>query len=154
MIVLRSATILEIPIKEDGAFEIAKRSRGTPRIANRILRRVRDYAQVEADGVITREVAMQALEMLEVDEKGLDKMDRYIMLTIIEKFNGGPIGLDTLSAAVSEEKDTLEDVYEPFLIQRGYIKRTPRGRVATKRAYKHFGIKLEDENDQVQKRLF
>jgi Holliday junction DNA helicase RuvB len=154
MIVSRSAMILEIPIKEDGAFEIAKRSRGTPRIANRILRRVRDYAQVEADGVITREVAMRALDMLEVDDKGLDKMDRFIMLTIIEKFNGGPIGLDTLSAAVSEEKDTLEDVYEPFLIQRGYIKRTPRGRVATKRAYKHFGITLKNDKDQVQKRLF
>ena len=153
-IVTRSAAILEIPIKEDGAFEIARRSRGTPRVANRILRRVRDYAQVEADGIITQEVAMQALDMLEVDDQGLDKMDRHIMLTIIEKFSGGPIGLDTLSAAVSEEKDTLEDVYEPFLIQKGYIKRTPRGRVATKRAYKHFGIREESEKDQGQKRLF
>ena len=153
-IIKRSAAILEIPIKEDGAFEIARRSRGTPRVANRILRRVRDYAQVEADGVITREVAMQALDMLEVDHQGLDKMDRHIMLTIIEKFSGGPIGLDTLSAAVGEEKDTLEDVYEPFLIQKGYIKRTPRGRIATKRAYSHFGISMEDEKDQSQKRLF
>jgi len=153
-IITRSASILEIPIKKDGAFEIARRSRGTPRVANRILRRVRDYAQVEADGVITREVAMQALDMLEVDHQGLDKMDRHIMLTIIEKFSGGPIGLDTLSAAVGEEKDTLEDVYEPFLIQKGYIKRTPRGRVATKRAYGHFGISIEGEKDQVQKRLF
>jgi Holliday junction DNA helicase RuvB len=153
-IVTRSAALLEIPIQEDGAFEIARRSRGTPRVANRILRRVRDYAQVEADGVITQEVAMQALDMLEVDDQGLDKMDRHIMLTIIEKFSGGPIGLDTLSAAVSEEKDTLEDVYEPFLIQKGYIKRTPRGRVATKRAYKHFGIPVEIEKDQAQKRLF
>jgi len=153
-IITRSAAILEIPIKKDGAFEIARRSRGTPRVANRILRRVRDYAQVEADGVITQEVAMQALDMLEVDDQGLDKMDRHIMLTIIEKFSGGPIGLDTLSAAVSEEKDTLEDVYEPFLIQKGYIKRTPRGRVATKRAYNHFGIRVEGEKDQGQKRLF
>jgi len=153
-IVTRSAKILEIPISEDGAFEIARRSRGTPRIANRILRRVRDFAQVEAEGVITLEVAMHGLRMLEVDDQGLDKMDRHIMLTIIEKFNGGPIGLDTLSAAVSEDKDTIEDVYEPFLIQRGYIKRTPRGRVATKAAYLHFRIKVEDETDDGQKTLF
>ena len=152
-IVERSAGLLDIPIKKEGAFEIARRSRGTPRVANRILRRVRDYAQVEADGVITLEVARQALAMLDVDERGLDRMDRHIMLTIIEKFNGGPIGLDTLSAAVSEEKDTLEDVYEPFLIQLGYIKRTPRGRVATQLAYNHFNIKMEEEV-QVQKKLF
>ena len=152
-IVVRSAGLLDIPIKKEGAFEIARRSRGTPRVANRILRRVRDYAQVEADGVITLEVARQALAMLDVDERGLDRMDRHIMLTIIEKFNGGPIGLDTLSAAVSEEKDTLEDVYEPFLIQLGYIKRTPRGRVATQLAYNHFNIKME-EAVQVQKKLF
>ncbi len=153
-IVLRSARLLELPIKEDGAFEIARRSRGTPRVANRILRRVRDYAEVEADGIITLEVAMQALDMLEVDDQGLDKMDRHIMLTIIEKFNGGPIGLDTLSAAVSEDKDTLEDVYEPFLIQSGYIKRTPRGRVATRLAYNHFGVTVEDNRDHVQEKLF
>jgi Holliday junction DNA helicase RuvB len=153
-IVVRSAELLEIPIKDKGAHEIAKRSRGTPRVANRILRRVRDYAQVEAEGVITRDVAMEALDMLNVDEQGLDKMDRHIMLTIIEKFNGGPIGLDTLSTAVCEEKDTLEDVYEPFLIQRGYIKRTPRGRVATKRAYQHFGLKMGDDVEAVQKKLF
>jgi Holliday junction DNA helicase RuvB len=153
-IVLRSARLLDLPIKDEGAFEIARRSRGTPRVANRILRRVRDYAEVEADGIITLEVAMQALDMLEVDDQGLDKMDRHIMLTIIEKFNGGPIGLDTLSAAVSEEKDTLEDVYEPFLILSGYIKRTPRGRVATKLAYNHFGVKFEDNGDDVQKKLF
>jgi Holliday junction DNA helicase RuvB len=152
-IVKRSSKILEIPITDDGAFEIARRSRGTPRVANRILRRVRDFAQVEADGVITREVAKQGLDMLGVDDRGLDKMDRHIMLTIIEKFDGGPIGLDTLSTAVSEEKDTLEDVYEPFLIQIGYIKRTPRGRVATKLAYTHFGIPM-DEKDLLQKRLF
>jgi len=150
-IVKRSARILEIPIEDEGAFEIARRSRGTPRVANRILRRVRDYAQVEADGVITRRVAGEALDMLGVDDQGLDRMDRHIMLTIIEKFSGGPIGLDTLSAAVSEEKDTLEDVYEPFLIQMGYMKRTPRGRVATELAYKHFRIKMDP---QQQKKLF
>jgi holliday junction DNA helicase RuvB len=153
-IVVRSAGILEIPIKEDGAFEIARRSRGTPRVANRILRRVRDFAQIEGEGVITREVAMHALDRLEVDNEGLDKMDRQIMLTIIEKFDGGPIGLDTLAAAVCEEKDTIEDVYEPFLIQQGYIKRTPRGRVATKNAYTHFKIKIEQAPDGIQKRLF
>jgi Holliday junction DNA helicase RuvB len=153
-IVTRSAGILEIPISEDGAVEIARRSRGTPRIANRILRRVRDFAQVEAEGVITLEVAMHGLRMLEVDDKGLDKMDRHIMLTIIEKFNGGPIGLDTLSAAVSEDKDTIEDVYEPFLIQQGFIKRTPRGRVATKAAYLHFKITIKDETGDGQKTLF
>jgi len=123
-------------------------------VANRLLRRVRDYAEVEADGVITREVASQALHMLEVDDKGLDKMDRHIMLTIIEKFDGGPIGLSSLSAAVSEEKDTLEDVYEPFLILKGFVKRTPQGRVATKRAYTHFGFKPKDETGLVQKKLF
>jgi Holliday junction DNA helicase RuvB len=151
-IVKRSAKLMEIPIKEEGAYEIARRSRGTPRVANRILRRVRDYAQVEAEGVITLEVAKQALIMLDVDEKGLDRMDRHIMLTIMEKFGGGPIGLDTLSAAVSEEKDTLEDVYEPYLIQMGYIKRTPRGRVATKLAYEHFGITMKLTPEQ--KKLF
>jgi len=153
-IVTRSAKILDISISEEGAFEIARRARGTPRVANRLLRRVRDFAQVEAEGAITREVAMHALRMLEVDDQGLDKMDRHIMLTIIEKFNGGPIGLDTLSAAVCEEKDTIEDVYEPFLIQQGYIKRTPRGRVATKTAYLHFKIKMEDDMEDIQKRLF
>jgi Holliday junction DNA helicase RuvB len=154
IIVQRSATLLEIPIKKEGAFEIAKRSRGTPRVANRILRRVRDFAQVEAEGVITQDVAMHALNMLDVDEEGLDKMDRLIMLTIMEKFNGGPIGLDTLSTAVCEEKDTLEDVYEPFLIQKGFIKRTPRGRKATKKAYGHFGLKMRDDIDPDQKKLF
>jgi Holliday junction DNA helicase RuvB len=153
-IIMRSARLLEIPIKEEGAFEIAGRARGTPRVANRLLRRVRDFAEVEADGIITRKVADQALDMLEVDEQGLDKMDRHIVLTIIEKFNGGPIGLGSLSAAVSEEKDTLEDVYEPFLIQKGYIKRTPQGRVATKRAYHHFGIQVEDKETLIQRKLF
>ncbi|MCP4683352.1 MAG: Holliday junction branch migration DNA helicase RuvB [Desulfobacterales bacterium] len=153
-IITRSAKLLEIPIKEDGAFEIATRARGTPRIANRLLRRVRDFAQVKADGVITQEVAGNSLDMLEVDEEGLDKMDRYIIRTIIEKFDGGPIGLGSLSAAVSEEKDTLEDVYEPFLIQQGYIKRTPQGRVVTKRAYLHFGLNAPDEGKPVQGKLF
>ena len=152
-IILRSAKLLEIPITDDGAIEISRRSRGTPRVANRILRRVRDFAQVEADGVITEEVADQALDMLGVDDRGLDKMDQHIMLTIIQKFDGGPIGLDTLSTAVSEEKDTLEDVYEPFLIQIGFIKRTSRGRMATKLAYAHFGIEMA-QDEQSQKRLF
>ena len=154
-IVMRSAGLLGLPITDDGAFEIARRSRGTPRVANRILRRVRDIAEVEADGAITLEVSKMALDMLEVDDKGLDKMDRHIMLTIIEKFQGGPIGLDTLSAAVGEEKDTIEDVYEPFLILRGYLKRTPRGRVATRRAYEHFGIPGDGAGGhRRQKRLF
>jgi Holliday junction DNA helicase RuvB len=152
-IVLRSARILDIPIQQEGALEIASRSRGTPRVANRLLRRVRDFAQIEADGVITNEVAKRSLDMLGVDDSGLDKMDRHIMLTIIEKFDGGPIGLDSLSAAVSEEKDTLEDVYEPFLIQIGYMKRTPRGRVATRLAYEHFSIPF-DKSDIAQKSLF
>jgi len=139
-IVLRSARILNIEIDETGAFEIARRSRGTPRIANRLLRRIRDYAQVKADNIITLEVAKIGLEMLEVDEYGLDYMDRSLLLAIIEKFEGGPVGLDTLAAAISEEKDTIEDVYEPYLIQCGFLERTPRGRRATRRAYQHFGI--------------
>jgi Holliday junction DNA helicase RuvB len=153
-IIVRSARLLDIPIKKAGAFEISKRARGTPRVANRLLKRVRDFAEVEADGIITQEVASRALDMLEVDDKGLDKMDRHIMLTIIEKFDGGPIGLGSLSAAVSEEKDTLEDVYEPFLIQKGFIKRTPQGRVATKLAYRHFGIPTREEHGLGQKKLF
>ncbi|MBC8418741.1 MAG: Holliday junction branch migration DNA helicase RuvB [Desulfobacterales bacterium] len=154
VIVMRSARLLQIPTREEGALEIAKRARGTPRVANRLLRRVRDFAQVKADGVITQEVASQALDMLEVDDQGLDKMDRYIMSTIIEKFDGGPIGLGSLSAAVGEEKDTLEDVYEPFLIQSGYIKRTPQGRVATRRAYLHLGFEKKGLGGVVQKKLF
>jgi Holliday junction DNA helicase RuvB len=153
-IVVRSGRLLDISVREEGAFEIAKRSRGTPRVANRLLRRVRDFAQVRADGIITRDVASRALDMLEVDDQGLDKMDRCIIRTIIEKFDGGPIGLDSLSAAVSEEKDTLEDVYEPFLIQQGYIKRTPRGRVATKRAYLHLGFQGDGRCGPLQKHLF
>ncbi|MBW2068053.1 MAG: Holliday junction branch migration DNA helicase RuvB [Deltaproteobacteria bacterium] len=140
LIVRRSAAILGIPIKDDGAFEIARRARGTPRIANRLLRRVRDFAEVRADGVITKQVAVEALEMLDIDEMGFDSMDRRILRLIIEQYDGGPVGIDTLAAALSEEKGTLEDVYEPFLIQQGYIKKTPRGRMATRKAYEHFGI--------------
>lgn len=138
-IVSRSSRILNIPIDEEGALEIARRSRGTPRIANRLLRRVRDYAEVRADGRITRDVADQALKMLDVDHKGFDRMDRKILSTIIEKYDGGPVGIDTLAAAVSEEKDTLEDVYEPYMIQEGFLQKTPRGRMATRLAYEHLG---------------
>jgi len=139
-IVTRSAGILEIEIDPAGAREIAKRSRGTPRITNRLLRRVRDYAQVKANGAITAEVAQQALDLLDVDASGFDMMDRKLLLTIIEKFDGGPVGLDSLAAAIGEERDTIEDVLEPFLIQQGFIMRTPRGRVATANAYRHFGL--------------
>ncbi|HBG06548.1 MAG: Holliday junction DNA helicase RuvB [Geobacteraceae bacterium GWC2_58_44] len=138
-IVTRSARIFGMAIDPDGAMELARRSRGTPRIANRLLRRVRDFAQVRASGVITRSVADQALALLEIDEMGFDMMDRAILLTIIDKFGGGPVGLDTIAAAISEESDTIEDVYEPFLIQNGFLNRTPRGRVATAAAYSHFG---------------
>ncbi|MFN3534685.1 MAG: Holliday junction branch migration DNA helicase RuvB [Desulfatiglandales bacterium] len=140
-IILRSAGVLKIPIDREAAYEIASRARGTPRIANRLLKRVRDFAEVEGDGKITLNVAKKALHLLEVDEKGLDKMDRFILITIIEKFQGGPIGIESLSVAVSEEKDTLEEVYEPYLIQEGFLKRTPRGRIATPRAYIHLGMK-------------
>jgi len=153
-IVSRTAQLLDIRLDKKGALEIATRSRGTPRIANRLLKRVRDYAQIEADGVITHSVAESALDILEVDKKGLDKMDRQIMLTIIEKFDGGPIGVDTLSAALCEEKDTLEEVYEPFLIQSGYINRTPKGRVATRLAYSHFGFTSKTTKNATQQKLF
>ena len=138
IILTRSANILKISIVPEGANEIARRSRGTPRIANRLLRRVRDYAQVKANGIITREVASNALEMMEVDNKGLDKMDHKLLLAMIEKYSGGPVGIESLAASISEEKDTIEDVLEPYLIQTGFIQRTPRGRVATSLAYKHF----------------
>ena len=138
-IVHRSAGILDIEIESPGASEIACRSRGTPRIANRLLKRVRDYAQVRAEGIITLDVSQQALTMLEVDEIGLDEVDRNILLTIIDKFDGGPVGLDTLAASTGEENVTIEDVYEPFLLQLGFIARTPRGRVCTHAAYKHLG---------------
>ncbi|UCE34632.1 MAG: Holliday junction branch migration DNA helicase RuvB [Deltaproteobacteria bacterium] len=153
-IITRSAKLLAIPLDSKGALEISKRSRGTPRIANRLLKRVRDYAEVEAEGVISHSVAAKGLDILEVDHKGLDKMDRLIILTIIEKFNGGPIGVDALSAALCEEKDTLEEVYEPFLLQCGYIHRTPKGRVATNLAYQHFGFPLKPTENAAQKKLF
>ncbi len=147
-IVTRSAALLDVPIDENGALEIGRRSRGTPRIANRLLKRIRDYAQVKGDGRITAEIADQALQLLEVDHVGLDEMDRRILLTIIDKFQGGPTGLDTLATAVCEERSTLEDVYEPFLIQSGFLARTPRGRVATLNAYKHFGRSGEYKQNQ------
>jgi Holliday junction DNA helicase RuvB len=137
-IVHRSAALLKVPIVAEGEIEIARRSRGTPRIANRLLRRVRDFAQIKGDGTITRQLADMALTRLEVDQSGLDHMDRLILLTIIEKFSGGPVGLETLAAAVGEEKDTIEDVIEPYLLQQGFLNRTPRGRIATDLAYRHF----------------
>ncbi len=139
-IVSRSANILGVKICEEGAYEIASRSRGTPRIANRVLRRVRDYAQVRADGLIDRCVARDGLDMLEIDESGLDDADRRLLRAIIEKFDGGPVGVETIAASISEERDTIEDVHEPFLIQCGFLNRTPRGRVATRLAYEHLDI--------------
>jgi len=139
-IVMRSARILGVPMAAAAASEIARRSRGTPRVANRLLRRVRDYAQVRADGTITTDVADRALEMLQVDAHGFDEIDRRLLRTIIEKFQGGPVGVATLAAALSEERDALEDIHEPFLIQAGFLDRTPRGRVATARAYEYFGL--------------
>lgn len=139
LILGRSAAILRVPLDADGGAEIARRSRGTPRIANRLLKRVRDFAEVRAGGRITKPVAADALALLEVDARGFDKMDRAILLAIIEKFSGGPVGLDTLAAAVGEERDTIEDVYEPYLIKEGFLARTPKGRVATERAFGHFG---------------
>jgi Holliday junction DNA helicase RuvB len=141
-VVERSAEVLGVPIDRDGAAEIAMRSRGTPRIANRLLRRVRDYAEVRAEGKIDRETAMAALKMLEVDAHGFDELDRRLLRTIIEKYDGGPVGLNTLAAALAEEQDALEEVYEPFLIQIGFLDRTPRGRVATRLAYEHLGIEM------------
>lgn len=144
-IVNRSADILGIEIEDKGAVEIAKRSRGTPRIANRLLKRVRDYAEVKADGKIDEDVAQQALEMLEVDRFGLDDMDKLILSTIIEKFGGGPVGLQTISVAVGEESDTIEEVYEPYLVQEGFLERSPRGRIATKRAYECLKLRKRSE---------
>jgi Holliday junction DNA helicase RuvB len=141
-IVARSASLLNAEISSDGAMEIARRSRGTPRIVNRLLRRVRDFAEVKANGHITRQVADAALIMLDVDAIGLDVMDRKLLLTVMEKFGGGPVGVDNLAAAISEERGTIEDVLEPYLIQQGYMKRTPRGRMATAIAYQHFGLAL------------
>ncbi|VEG89982.1 Holliday junction branch migration DNA helicase RuvB [Legionella spiritensis] len=143
-IVSRSARLLNVRADEDGAREIAGRSRGTPRIANRLLRRVRDYAEVKGDGFITRETACLALDMLDVDQLGFDTMDRKLLLAVIERFGGGPVGLDSIAAAIGEEKGTIEDVLEPFLIQQGYLMRTPRGRVASTLAYQHFGMQVVD----------
>jgi len=143
-IVSRSAGLLNVTLGDDGAFEVARRSRGTPRIANRLLRRVRDYAEVKSDGIVTAQVADAALAMLDVDPAGLDVMDRKLLAAILEKFGGGPVGLDNVGAAIGESTDTIEDVIEPFLIQQGYLQRTPRGRMATALAYTHFGLPLKD----------
>lgn len=148
MIVLRAAEKLGILVEAEGSREIAKRSRGTPRIANRLLRRVRDYAEVRADGIISKDIAAAALEMLEVDQNGFDIMDRSLIRVMINKFGGGPVGIESLAAALSEDRDTLEQVVEPFLIQQGYISRTPRGRVATDNAYRHLGIPLPEPKQQ------
>lgn len=152
-IVSRSATLLKIELQPEAAAEIARRSRGTPRVANRLLKRVRDFAQTRADGVASLDVARQALAMLEVDPLGLDATDRRLLETVIEKFGGGPVGLDTIAAATNEERDTIEDVYEPFLLQLGFLQRTPRGRVATPRAYAHLGL-AQPEAPPVQQALF
>jgi len=151
-IVRRSASLLAVSIDLDGAREIARRSRGTPRIANRLLRRVRDYAQVKGDGSVKCEIACQALELMQVDRFGFDEIDRKLLLTIIEKFSGGPVGLGTISAAISEERDAIEDIYEPYLIQIGFLNRTPRGRTVTQLAYQHLGIPLP--TDRAQRSLF
>jgi Holliday junction DNA helicase RuvB len=145
IIVTRSAGIIGTPIDAEGSLEIARRSRGTPRIANRLLRRVRDYSEVKADGRVNLDTAGKALDMLSIDKNGFDHMDRRLLMTMIEKFEGGPVGIDSLAAAISEERDTIEDVLEPYLIQQGFIMRTPRGRVVTQFAYRHFGIKPSDQ---------
>lgn len=142
IIILHSARILGVEIEEKGAVELARRSRGTPRLANRILKRVRDFAQVKYEGVITEEIAKTALDLMDVDKMGLDHVDRNILVTLIEKFKGGPVGLDTLAAAIGEDAGTIEDVYEPYLIQNGFLNRTPRGRVVTDAAYQHFGLEI------------
>ena len=152
-IVQRSAQILQIKAEVDGLEEIASRARGTPRVANRLLKRVRDYAEVKAKGVITKTVAIEALSKLEVDPIGLDDLDRKVLLTIIDKFGGGPVGLETIAASISEEADTIMDVYEPYLLQLGFLERTPRGRVATPRAYEHLGIKYNKKNSMQQSLL-
>ena len=143
-IIVRSAEVLGVDIDDDGAYELARRSRGTPRLANRLLKRVRDFAQVKYDGNITKDVADYALDLLDVDRDGLDRNDRLILSTIVEKFDGGPVGIETLAASIGEDSGTLEDVYEPYLIQNDYINRTPRGRVATKKAYDNLGIELRE----------
>ena len=150
IIIRRSASILGIKLAAEGAEELARRARGTPRIANRLLKRVRDYAEVKSDGTIDLKIARKALDAFEVDQKGFDQMDRKLLLTLIEKFNGGPVGVESLSAAMGEEKTTIEDVYEPYLIQEGYLQRTARGRIACAKAYEHFGLKVSNG----QKELF
>jgi Holliday junction DNA helicase RuvB len=152
-IVTRSARILGVPLEPDGAQELARRSRGTPRVANRLLRRVRDFAQVRAEGVITADVARDALALLEVDDHGFDEVDRKLLATIIDKFGGGPVGVGAIAAAISEEPDAIEDMYEPYLLQLGFLDRTPRGRVATRRAYEHLG-RLPPDGAPGQKKLF
>jgi Holliday junction DNA helicase RuvB len=144
-ILKRSARILKVKAEADGLSEIARRARGTPRVANRLLKRVRDYAQVRADGIVTKEVAIEALSKLEIDHIGLDEIDHRVLQTIIEKFNGGPVGLETIAAAISEEADTIMDVYEPYLLQLGFLERTPRGRLATPLAYQHLGLPYNKE---------
>ncbi|MFO7274251.1 MAG: Holliday junction DNA helicase RuvB C-terminal domain-containing protein, partial [Bacillota bacterium] len=157
-ILMRSARILKVPLDPEGAREIARRSRGTPRVANRLLRRLRDYAQVKADGVITREVADAGLRMMGVDPMGLDAVDHKVLLTIIRNYGGGPVGLDTIAAATSEEPETIEDVYEPYLMQIGFLQRTPRGRIVTRAAYEYLNIPYSEHPDgeegPVQSRLF
>jgi Holliday junction DNA helicase RuvB len=148
-IVRRSARILNVVVDEEAGREIARRSRGTPRIANRLLRRVRDYAQVRADGQVTLDVARAAMKLLEVDEHGFDEVDRKLLRTIIEKFSGGPVGVNSLAAAIHEDKDAIEDMYEPFLIQAGFLDRTPRGRVATARAYEYFGLTAPEKDSRL-----
>jgi Holliday junction DNA helicase RuvB len=147
LIVTRSAKLLDVAIDEAGASEIAMRSRGTPRISNRLLRRVRDYAEVRSDGVVSKDIADLALKMLDVDKVGLDMMDRKLLLSIVEKFSGGPVGVENLAAAIGEERDTIEDVLEPYLIQQGYLQRTPRGRMATMLTYQHFGLVMPTQSN-------
>jgi len=154
LIVRRTAEVMKVAIENDGAREIARRSRGTPRVANRLLRRVRDYAQVKGNGVITKPIAMQELQLLDVDTFGLDDMDSRIIKTIIEKFDGGPVGLNTIGAAIGEDANTIEEVYEPFLVQHGFLQRTPRGRVATPQAYRHFGFTPQTPGGGAQETLF
>jgi Holliday junction DNA helicase RuvB len=153
-LVHRNAALLQLPIEEDGALEIACRARGTPRVANRLLKRVRDYAQVMADGVVTRDVAREALARLEIDELGLDEVDHKVLSTIVEKFDGGPVGIETIAASISEDADTIMDVYEPYLMQVGFLQRTPRGRVATARAYQHLGLPPKEKPEPPQGKLW
>jgi len=148
-IIQRSARILEIPAEEDGIAELARRSRGTPRIANRLLRRVRDFAQIRGDGIITLDIALQALEMLQVDHAGLDEMDKRLLFTIMQNYRGGPVGLKTLATAVGEDAGTIEEIFEPYLVQQGFLERTPQGRKATFKAYQHLGVKPSDYQPEI-----